>query len=149
MAERSGVATYHLTTDMKDENTMTMLYKLSEGCVKEEHYGLASARVVDLPPKVLEVADQVSRTITHRNMAKRKSSRHSAIDKRRKLVRGLKEQLEQLQRSDLDERELLNWLQKLQREFIQCMERIERNATTEEEESNDEVVNQQETSNIE
>ncbi|TGO42645.1 hypothetical protein BHYA_0006g00470 [Botrytis hyacinthi] len=125
MSERSGVKVYHLSVDMSDPTTMTMLYKLDQGCVKEQHYGLTLARVVDLPPKVLTVAEEVSKTLIAQAAARKKSSRTSAIDKRRKLLNALKEQLKQLLDSPMENQELLEWIEKLRREFIIRMENIE------------------------
>lgn len=116
---------YHLTVDMSDSNTMTMLYKLGQGILTEQHYGLALARVVDLPPKVLEVARQVSEAIDASNSAKRMSSKALALASRRKVVLGLKDMLKQAQDSPMEGKVLLNWLRKLQAEFIQRMEKIE------------------------
>jgi len=119
------VENYHLTVDMSDSNTMTMLYKLGQGILTEQHYGLALARVVDLPPKVLEVARQVSEAIDASNSAKRMSSKALALASRRKVVLGLKDMLKQAQDSPMEGKVLLNWLRKLQAEFIQRMEKIE------------------------
>ena len=46
-----------------------MLYKVANGAVQEEHYGLALAKVVDLPPDVIRVAEEVSNKLTS-NMEK-------------------------------------------------------------------------------
>jgi len=125
LKERPGVENYHLTVDMSDNNTMTMLYKLGQGILTEQHYGLALARVVDLPPKVLEVARQVSEAIDASNSAKRMSSKALALASRRKVVLGLKDMLKQAQDSPMEGKVLLNWLRKLQAEFIQRMEKLE------------------------
>jgi DNA mismatch repair ATPase MutS len=61
MAERVGVVNLHLKVDMT-ENNMTMLYKVGDGFVKEKHYGLALARVVDLPPQVLKTVEKAEKT---------------------------------------------------------------------------------------
>ena len=84
----------HLEVDFGQENTMAMLYKVRNGYVQEQHYGLAIARVVDLPPQVLQVAEQVSRALEAQAAAKKQSSKSLALAKRRKLVKSLKEQLE-------------------------------------------------------
>ena len=104
---------------------MTMLYKIGGGVVEEEHYGLALARVLDLPPQVLEVAEKVSRAIEEQAAAKRKSSKALAFAKRRKLVLGLREQLVLARDSPMEGDVLLSWLRKLQDEFVQRMELIE------------------------
>ncbi|KAK6614366.1 DNA mismatch repair protein [Botrytis cinerea] len=125
MSERPGVRVYHLSVDMRDPTTMTMLYKLDQGCVKEQHYGLALARVVDLPPKVITVAEKVSKTLIAQAAARKKSSRTSAVDKRRKLLNALKEHLKQLLDSPMENHELLKWIGKSRKEFIIHMEDIE------------------------
>jgi DNA mismatch repair protein MSH4 len=124
MSERPGVVNLHLTVDMSEENTMTMLYKIGQGYVKEEHYGLALARVVDLPPKVLEVAETVSKALDAQAAAKKKSSKAFALARRRKLVLGLKETLKQAE-SPMEGKALLSWLRRLQDEFVRRMDQIE------------------------
>lgn len=124
MSERPGVEVYHLSVDMSDLNSMTMLYRLSQGCVKEQHYGIALARVVDLPPRVLAVAEEVSKTIIARTAAKKESSRTMAKNKRRKLLLALKENLEQLRNSPMDNQTLLEWIVKMRKEFSICMGNI-------------------------
>ena len=125
MSERAGVVNMHLAVDMSEENTMTMLYKIDEGFVQQEHYGLALARVVDLPPQVLEVAENVSKTLDAQVTAKKKSSKAFALAKRRKLVLSLRETLKQAESSPMEGNVLLSWLRKLQEEFVHRMEQIE------------------------
>lgn len=125
MSERAGVVNLHLTVDMSQDNAIKMLYKIGEGYVKEEHYGLTMARVVNLPPGVLEVAENVSKTINARVAAKKNSSKAFAVARRRKLVLGLKETLKQAHDSPMEGQVLLSWLVKLQDEFVQRMEHIE------------------------
>ncbi|TVY24077.1 MutS-like protein [Lachnellula hyalina] len=125
MKERPGVINSHLAVDMSEENTMTMLYKVKSDFVKEEHYGLALARVVDLPAQVLEVAETVSRALEAQTEAKKQSSKSCAIAKRRKVVLSLREVLQQAADSPMEGKVLLNWLRKLQEEFVRRMEQIE------------------------
>jgi DNA mismatch repair protein MSH4 len=125
MSERPGVVNLHLTVDMSEENTMTMLYKIGQGYVKEEHYGLALARVVDLPPKVLEVAETVSKALDAQAAAKKKSSKAFALARRRKLVLGLKETLKQAESGPMEGKALRSWLRRLQDEFVRRMDQIE------------------------
>lgn len=127
MKERPGVENYHLTVDMRDNDTMTMLYKLGQGFYNETHYGLALARVVDLPPRVLEIARHVSETIDAQNEAKKMTSKALATIKRRKLILGLNDMLRQAEDSPMEGKVLLNWLRKLRTEFIQRMEELEGN----------------------
>jgi len=121
MSERTGVVNLHLAVDMREENTMTMLYKIDEGYVQEEHYGLALARVVGLPPEVIEVAKKVSNTLATQAQAKKRSSQAVAVAKRRKLLLNLKEMLKQAESGPMQGKVLLNWMRKLQEEFIERM----------------------------
>ena len=129
MSERVGVVNIHLVVNVSEDNTMTTLYKIGQGFVKEQHYGLASARIVDLPPKVLEVAQEVSQTLDAQASAKKNSSKAFALAKRRKLVLSLQETLKQAESSPMDDRVLLNWLRKLQAEFVTRMEKLDSDAT--------------------
>lgn len=114
----------HLTVELKD-SSISMLYKLGNGFVKEAHYGLALARVMNLPPKVLEVAEHVSKTLEDQIEAKRKSSKSYAVLQRRKLLLQLKAQLESLANGSMEEKPLRAFLKKLQNEFVVRMEAIE------------------------
>jgi DNA mismatch repair protein MSH4 len=125
MSERPGVVNLHLSVDMSEENTMTMLYRIGEGFVREEHYGLALARVVDLPPQVLETAEKVSKALDAQAAAKKKSSKAFALARRRKLVLGLKETLKQADSGPMEPKALTNWLRRLQDEFVRRMDQIE------------------------
>lgn len=140
MSERVGVVNLHLAVDMSEENTMTMLYKIGEGYAKEEHYGLTLARVVDLPPQILEVAERVSMALYAQAAAKKKSSKAFALARRRKLVLGLKETLKQAESGPMEGKVLLNWLRRLQEEFIRRMDQIENEAADSDvEETDDEA----------
>jgi DNA mismatch repair protein MSH4 len=125
MSERPGVVNLHLAVDMSEDNTMTMLYRVGEGFVKEEYYGLALARVVDLPPQILEVAEKVSKALDAQAAAKKKSSKAFALARRRKLVLGLKETLKQAESGPMEGKPLLSWLRRLQDEFVRRMDQIE------------------------
>src|SRR6266536_219416 len=141
MSERVGVVNLHLKVDMSEENSMNMLYKIGDGIVQEKHYGLALARVVGLPPQVLEVAENVSKKLEAQAAERRKSSKALALARRRKLVLGLKEILEQAVNSPMDDKALLSWLKKLQAEFVRRMEAIENDVASsdnEEEGTNEE-----------
>lgn len=124
MSERPGVVNLHLAVDMSQENTMTMLYKIGEGYVKEQHYGLALARVVGLPPQVIEMAEKVSKALEAQRAAKKQSSKAFALARRRKLVLGLKETLMQAENGPMEGKVLLSWLRRLQEEFVRRMEQI-------------------------
>ncbi len=125
MEQRPGVVNMHLAVDMSLENTMKMLYKIGPGFVKEDHYGIALARVAGLPPRVLETAERVSKALIEQAASKKQSSKSAALSKRRKLVLGLKEALQQAENGPMQGNVLLDWLRRLQDEFIDRMENIE------------------------
>jgi DNA mismatch repair protein MSH4 len=136
MNERAGVVNMHLKVDISQEDKMVMLYKIANGFVKEEHYGLALARVVNLPPLVLEVAEKLSKTLQAQAAAKKKSSKSFAIARKRKLVLSLREVLLQAQESSMHGKALMEYLRKVQEEFVKRMDCIENEA----EDSGDEGV---------
>lgn len=139
LAERNGVVNLHLAVEMGEADSMTMLYKISNGCVSEEHYGIALAKVVGLPSRVIETAEEVSDTLT-RNMEKRKKgSKAVALARRRKLVLGLREQLEQAKEGNMQGKVLGAWMKKLQDEFVTRMSAIDAEvAAASEDDSEDE-----------
>lgn len=137
MQHRPGVVNQHLAVDTSEENTMTTLYKVQASYAKEAHYGIALARVVDLPPEVLKVAERVTKTLDDQVEAKRKSSKSVAIAKRRKLVMSLKETLHQAAASPMEPSVLLSWLKKLQEEFIRRMDAIDNDVPSSDEEDDD------------
>lgn len=118
LAERNGVVNLHLAAELGEANKMTMLYKIANGCVQDKHYGLALARVVDLPPHVLKVAEEVSNSIALNTERRKKGSKTIAIARRRKLVLSLKEQLTQARDGNMQGQVLLSWMKKLQDEFV-------------------------------
>jgi DNA mismatch repair protein MSH4 len=128
LKERSGVVNLYLAVEMSDHKNMVMLYKLTNGFVQEEHYGLACARAIELPPRVLEVAEKVSLALEAQASAKRRSSEISALAKKRKLVLNLHATLKQVRDGPMEGKALLDWLRKLQEEFVIRMEQIERDA---------------------
>ena len=138
LAERSGVVNFHLSVDMSRANRMKMLYKVAQGAVQEEHYGLALARVVNLPPNVLQVAEQVSKKLTSNIERRKKNSRTRALARRRKLILSLREQLLQAYEGNMNGMVLVTWLKKLQDEFVNRMAAIDADAAAAKDESGDE-----------
>lgn len=139
MNDRIGVINMHLAADMSKENKMVMIYKLARGFIQEEHYGLALARVVGLPPRVLEIAEKVSRDLDAQAAAKKHSSKAYALAKRRKLVLGLREQLMQARDSPMEGKVLLSWLRRLQEAFVERMEQISNDALAADEDEDEET----------
>ncbi|OMP81393.1 MutS protein-like protein 4 [Diplodia seriata] len=130
MGERSGVVNLHLAVDTKvEDGMMNMLYKIAEGPVGEQHYGLALARVVPLPSKVLERAGEVSTKLKQRLQSQETASATVVRERRRRLLLTLKEHLVQAQSGAMEGRTLGNWLKELQREFVIRMSAIDAAAT--------------------
>lgn len=138
LAERNGVVNLHLSVDMGEADKMTMLYKVAGGAVQEEHYGLALAKVVDLPPDVVRIAEKVSNKLTAKIEKRKKNSRTILQARRRKLILSLREQLVQAQEGNMKGRVLATWMKKLQDEFVNRMATLEVDVTAAAEESEDE-----------
>ena len=130
LAERTGVVNLHLAADISvDSSKMTMLYKVAEGPVENRFYGLALAKLVDIPPDILMVAQGISGRLTQ--IAQRRQSKTKAliIARKRKLILSLREQLLQARNGSLDGEVLRRWLKKLQDEFTLRMASIDEGLT--------------------
>lgn len=138
LAERSGVVNFHLSVDMSEAKQMKMLYKVAGGAVQEEHYGLALAKVVNLPQDVLQIAEQVSRKLTSNMEKRKKNSKAVALARRRKLILSLREQLIQAYEGNMNGKVLATWLKKLQDEFVNRMAAIDADAASAMDESDEE-----------
>ncbi|KAI9788486.1 MAG: MutS protein msh4 [Piccolia ochrophora] len=138
LSERNGVVNLHLAVEMT-ESDMKMLYKLSEGCVTERHYGLALARVLDLPPDLLDVATKVSNSLTQQIAKRKKSSKAFATTRRRKLILNLKESLIQARDGVMEGEVLASWLRKLQAEFVARMTAIDAEANQQSDDDDEET----------
>ena len=127
LAERNGVVNLHLAVDNTEDDRMEMLYRVSSGAVQDAHYGLKLARVMPLPPDVIEHAELVSATLDQA-MRKRKSDRASlgiVVARKRRLLLNLKEHLMQAKSGSMDDGDLTQWLKDLQREFVVRMSALE------------------------
>lgn len=138
MHERAGVLNLHLAVDMENEQTMRMLYKISQGAVKESHYGLALARVVPLPPGLVDHAAAVAQKLERHMLRKKKTSEIMLKEKRRKLILNLKEHLVQAQAGVLEGEVLTAWLKELQKEFVNRMTALEAGANSVSQQTDDE-----------
>ena len=126
LAERAGVVNLHLAVDVSmNSSKMKMLYKISDGYEEEKFYGLALARVVDLPEGVITTATKVSKALHQRNEARERNAKTLSIARRRKLVLSLREQLVQAKHGSMEGVELRHWLKRLQDEFLVRMQAIE------------------------
>lgn len=140
LSERPGVVNLHLAVEMEDADRMRMLYKIASGAVEEEHYGIALAKVIDLPPKVIEVAEQVSQKIRKNSERRKKTSKGIIEARKKKLYFGLRDQLQQAKESSMQGEVLRSWLKRLQDEFVRRMVALEeelREVEKEKEESMD------------
>lgn len=118
---------------------MTMLYKATQGVAKEVHYGLALARVVPLPPGIVEHATNVARKIERHTIRNKKVSETVLKEKRRKLILNLKEHLVQAYNGVLEGEVLSAWLSEIQKEFVNRMTALEAEAANVHDESNEDM----------
>ncbi|OAG21112.1 hypothetical protein CC77DRAFT_987905 [Alternaria alternata] len=138
MGDRVGVQNLHLAVEMEDPHSMTMLYKTTQGIVQEVHYGLTLARVVPLPPGIVEHATLVAQKVERHMLQRKKASGTVLREKRRKLVLNLKEHLIQAHTGVLEGEVLTAWLKELQNEFVRRMTALEAEAASTDQESQDE-----------
>jgi DNA mismatch repair protein MSH4 len=142
MAERNGVINLHLAVNMSEVDYITMLYKIAEGVVQDEHYGLRLAKVVPLPPKIFEVAESVSARLESHVARRKKISTAVLHERKRKLILNLKEHLTQAKSGSMQGEVLGGWLKELQEEFVIRMSAIDAEAAhvVEESEAEDDFV---------
>ncbi|KAK5124000.1 hypothetical protein LTR85_002197 [Meristemomyces frigidus] len=129
MSERNGVVNLHLAVDSSEEDKMETLYRISSGTVQEEHYGLKLAKVVPLPPGVIEHAEHVAHTLERQMKKKKKRSLAIVQARRRKLLLNLKEHLFQAKDGTMDDENLKQWLKDLQKEFVIRMSALDEEAS--------------------
>lgn len=119
MAERSGVVNLHLAAEISpDASKMTMLYRIAEGPVTDQFYGLALAKLVDLPPDVLGIAQDASEKLSEIAARRHGNSGALTIARKRNLILSLREQLYQARNGVLEGEALRKWLKKLQDDFL-------------------------------
>jgi DNA mismatch repair protein MSH4 len=116
---------------------MTMLYRITPGAVKESHYGLTLARVVPLPPGVVDNAARIAQKLEAHMLKKKKASETVLRDKRRKLILNLREHLVQAHTGVLEGEVLTAWLKELQKEFVNRMTALEAEASSAGQESDE------------
>jgi DNA mismatch repair protein MSH4 len=156
MAERAGVQNLHLAVEvssshifqqltpntkclqLENDRGMTMLYRITPGAVRVAHYGLTLARLVPLPPGVVEHASQVAKKLEAHLLQKKKASKTVLKEKRRKLILNLREHLVQAHTGVLEGEVLTAWLKELQKEFVNRMTALEAEAASACQESGDE-----------
>ncbi|RLL94576.1 hypothetical protein CFD26_100587 [Aspergillus turcosus] len=126
LAERSGVVSLHLAAEITpDISRMVMLYKIAEGPDTTQFYGLAVAKLVDLPPGVLESAQAVSEKLNEIAQRRHSKSKALVLSRKRNLLLSLREQLLQARNGTLEGSALREWLKKLQDNFVLRMAAIE------------------------
>jgi len=129
LAERAGVVNLHLAVEISVHSSkMKMLYKISDGYEEEKFYGLALARVVDLPEDVITTATKVSKALHQCEEARRSNAKVLSVARRRRLILSLREQLIQTQNGSMEGDELRLWLKRLQDEFLVRMAAIDAEA---------------------
>jgi DNA mismatch repair protein MSH4 len=132
---------------LENDESMTMLYRITPGAVKAVHYGLTLARVVPLPPGLVDRAAQVAQKLEAHMLKRRKTSETVLQEKRRKLILNLREHLIQAQTGVLEGEVLTAWLKELQKEFVNRMTALEVEASRAAQESDidddDEVVEEE------
>lgn len=110
---------------MPNPNTLNMLYKVASGAVKEEHYGLALAKVLPFPPALLKYATRVAQVLNERAEKRRKTCPSVFVQRRRRLILGLKEHLVQAQNGNMQGETLADWLRQLQSQFVMRMNALD------------------------
>jgi DNA mismatch repair protein MSH4 len=160
MSERAGVQNLHLAVEvsiilllrhssdvhaqLENDESMTMLYRITPGAVKAVHYGLTLARVVPLPPGLVDHAAQVARKLEAHMLKRRKTSETVLREKRRKLILNLREHLLQAHTGVLEGEVLTAWLKELQKEFVNRMTALEVEASNASQDSEMEDIDEAE-----
>lgn len=125
-SERSGVVNLHLAAEINsDASRMTMLYRIAEGPVPVRRYGITLAKLVDLPPAVLDIAHGVSEKLNAISQRQNSTSRAICIARKRKLLLSLREQLLTIRDSTTDGEALRRSLKTLQDDFAVKMAQID------------------------
>jgi len=100
-------------------------YRIASGVVPESHYGLALARTVPLPAAVLERATEAAEQLTQINERKKNTSKAVLMQRKRRLVLDLREQLIQAKHGKMDNEALKQCLRDLQQNVISKMTELE------------------------
>jgi DNA mismatch repair protein MSH4 len=119
---RPGVTSLHMSVTISpDASAMNMNYRVAEGVVTNDHYGLVFARVLPFPPDVLSKADEVSKLLEERLRSGKSRSSIVVTQRKRKLILTLKEHLHQSGEGSLEGEALRSWLLQLQELFVSRM----------------------------
>ncbi|KAI0102871.1 muts domain V [Nemania sp. FL0031] len=122
LGSRPGVLNLHLETDvsysLEHQSRMTMLYKIKSGPVEEKNYGLNLARAMGFPERFIEVAQEVSQTLSESVERKKSASESRQLIRQRNLILNLSSILTQLRNSGMDDAAMGGYLRRLQDEFV-------------------------------
>ena len=126
LSQRNGVVNLHLSSEMStDSARMAMLYRIADGPLQDRHYGLGIARLLSFPPRMLEIAERVSQTLSSKIEQQSRNDTALAVSRRRQLLLSLREQLVQVRDGALRGEELRAWLEELRDEFTILMADVE------------------------
>lgn len=106
---------------MDDQQAVKMMYKVKEGRVETQHYGLNLARAVGLPESLLERAREVAGKLERDREEKMQRSKAAVTAQRRVLVLRLLETLVQAREGRMEGEVLKRWLLGVQADFIERM----------------------------
>jgi DNA mismatch repair protein MSH4 len=115
---------------LENDKSMTMLYRVAPGALQETHYGLTLARIVPLPPGLVDRATDVAHQLEAHLEKQKKASETILREKRRKLILSLKEHLVQAHNGMLEGEVLSAWLMELKKEFVNRMTALEAEAAS-------------------
>jgi DNA mismatch repair protein MSH4 len=116
---------YSSQPQLSDPSKLIPTYRITAGCVPETHYGIALARTVPLPHSVLDYATAVAEHLTQVNETNKQTSTAVLMQRKRRLILDLKEQLVQAKQARMPNEALRAHLQKLQASFIAKMAALE------------------------
>jgi DNA mismatch repair protein MSH4 len=128
MGDRPGVLNLHLQSEctVVDEiPKMCMTYKVAEGPLKEKGYGIGLAAAFGFPKRMLEVAHGVAEALRSQAEERQRSGKARRVLERRKLLLMLRETLMQVWESRLGDQNLREYLERLQKEYIERLSALE------------------------
>ncbi|KIJ45044.1 hypothetical protein M422DRAFT_167040 [Sphaerobolus stellatus SS14] len=99
-------------------------YKIIDGALEEiDHYGLKLAKLADLPPQLLTVAEKISCTLSELQVKRDQESFSGKTALRRKALLKFRTQLSQaLDHSTLSEEAFLTYLEKIQHNLVELLD---------------------------
>lgn len=103
----------------------TMLYKIGPGPVEEGHYGLELAASMGLPKRFVAHAREAATRLRLIAEERRVNSKTRRTIERRRLLLNLRAALDQARESGLDDAALMDFLERLQGEFVRRMVELE------------------------